>query len=178
MKQIEVTVQSGDLKLAAWQEALRWQAYVRQLPLFLITLGVLAILAASVGFGILRGMDSVSPPLQVFALIGYSVFYWGGFTLARLIQGRFKAGRTRRARFGKREQQTLLLELADGLIRFREQGWDLNMPVNRISATYTTRDFVFLESSFLPWLPLGTSPKLKEFLAGLRNTKAAPKTAP
>ncbi len=174
MTQIDIAVQRADLELAARQEALRWQGYVRQLPLFLLTAAALA----GIGIGIMRGVQSENPAIQVLAVLGYTGFYWFIFTVTRLIQAWFKARRTRRARFGKREEQVVSLELADGLIKFREQRCAVEVPVNRILATYMTKDFVFLESAFLPWLPLGRSAELKAFLAGLRTAGAKKGAAP
>lgn len=174
MNPLNITVQRADLDLAARQEALRWQAYVRRVPLFVLT----AFALAAAGVGIMRGFSTVSPTLQVLAVLGYSVFYWGVFTIVRLVQGWFKARRASRARFGKREEQTVRLELVDGLIKIREERWALDIPVNRILSTYMTKDFVFFESAFLPWLPLGRSSEMKQFLAELRTAGTKKEAAP
>ena len=165
MEQIHVRTLKSDLMRAAQQEALRWQAYVWRLPLFLLTLLVLY----GLGVGLLRNAAQMTLFLQIFAVLGYAVFYWMVFTLGRLIQGFFHARKARRARFRDTQENQLELTLGEDFLKIREGPWHSQIPCNRIYSIYTTRDFVFIQCPYLPWLPLPKSPELVGFLADLKR---------
>ena len=64
----------------------------------------------------------------------------------------------------------------NGVLSLAEGRWRIEVPNNRIYSTYMTRDYVFLESPFLTWIPLPRTRELLEFLTEAR--KPVPKPEP
>ena len=168
MTSLEFQIRRSDLWIAYRQEALRWQALLVRVPLFLITLGLLY----GLGFGLLRNAALMTVPLQVLILIGYGVVYWIFFLALRLWQGRMRAGRLVTALFSQSEVRDLSLVLEDSHLRFTSGDWHLKVKGEAVRHYHSTADFLVIDSALIPWIPLRKSPELLELLAAARKHAA------
>ena len=166
MQDIKIEMRRSDLWVAARQEALRWQGFVARVPLFLGFSLVLSGILFGVGFGFLKGFQELSIPLQGLVLIGYSVVYWGAFTFGRFIQAWFRARRMGQALFRSVEVAMISLSLGEKSLHLDVGAWETTIPRPQV---YMTQDFVFLDTPFIPWLPLRRSMELNTLIAEIRN---------
>ena len=174
MTDLELSHSPAHMWRAARQEALRWQGFLARVPLFLATL--IALYFA--GAGLLRNVEQQALLIQVFVLIGYTVLYWMLFTLGRLIQGWLRARRARRARFRDGGLKVMQLSQTDTSLSLMEGNWALTLPKDRLYSVYESADFFFLDSPYIPWLPLEKTDEAKSFIVALKSKKGSLQAAP